>query len=78
MAKKLPDKTVPPGRGNVFVIDRRETSTVMPRKWLKDIDLSNGLVWNQEETVFYWADTLRRKVYKYDYDKEELSISKCA
>lgn len=76
MAKKLPDKTVPPGKGNVFVIDRREESLVKPVKWLNNIDLSNGLCWNQEENVFWWADTLRRKIYKFDYDKETLIISK--
>ena len=75
MAKKLPDKTVPPGRGNLFVIHHGEGSMVKPVKLLMNIDLSNGLCWNRDETVFWWADTLQKKVYKFDYDRNNLVIS---
>jgi hypothetical protein len=74
MAKKLPDRTVPPGKGNVFIIDTRGG---VKAKKLFPCDLSNGLCWNPQETNFFWADTLRKKVYKYDYDKVNLSVSKC-
>lgn len=81
MAYKLPDGTLPPGRGNLFAIDSRGES---PKaiNLLKPlgavVDVSNGLCWNEDETMFYWADTLQKKVYKFDYNKDNLTISKQA
>jgi sugar lactone lactonase YvrE len=39
------------------------------------IGISNSLAWSPDETTFYFADTLDRAIYAYDFDRTAGSIS---
>jgi len=40
----------------------------------KDIGISNSLAWSPDNRVFYFADTLQRKIFAYDFDIEAGTI----
>lgn len=40
-----------------------------------DIQISNGCAWDPQSEHFYFADTPRRKLYRYDFDAETGNIS---
>jgi sugar lactone lactonase YvrE len=54
----------PPGDGRLFRLDpggsvhRMETG----------LTISNGLGWSPDQRFFYLTDTLRRRIYRYEYD----------
>lgn len=39
------------------------------RKLIPDVGLANGLTWNADGTVFYFIDTDRHTISRYDYDR---------
>lgn len=40
-----------------------------------NITTSNGLGWNPDELAFYYTDSMRKAIYRYDYDKDSGAIS---
>jgi sugar lactone lactonase YvrE len=42
---------------------------------LPDIGISNCFVWSLKNDVFYFADSLDKKVYRFDYDHKAGAIS---
>jgi len=55
-----------PGMGNVYVID----STLQARKKITVINLSNGLAWNSDNTLFFHIDSPIREVSVYPFKHE--------
>jgi sugar lactone lactonase YvrE len=56
--------------GVLYSIDRTGNGTA----WLREIGISNTLVWSPDRTKFYFADTLKNEIYRYDYDPDSGSI----
>jgi sugar lactone lactonase YvrE len=56
--------------GLLYSVDRTGKATI----WLREIGISNTLVWNADRTRFYFADTLRNRICFYEYDPESGSI----
>ena len=44
-------------------------------EWKHEIGIANTLVWNPAKDRFYFADTLKNKVWRYDYDVSTGGIS---
>lgn len=42
---------------------------------VEDVTISNGLAWNEAETIMYYIDTIPRHVYAFDFDKTTGQIS---
>lgn len=42
---------------------------------MKDVHLSNGMAWNEDQTCMFFNDSLPRKVYSFDYSPENGEIS---
>ena len=42
---------------------------------LKDVHLSNGMAWNGDQTSMFFIDSLKRKVYSFDYSADHGEIS---
>jgi L-arabinonolactonase len=45
------------------------------RRMESGIGISNSLAWSPDDSVFYFADTLRRTIFAYDFDAESGAIS---
>lgn len=41
------------------------------------VGISNGLIWNADETVLYYVDSTTQCVFAFDFDREAGSISNC-
>ena len=45
------------------------------RKWFGDVGISNGVVWNSDETRMYYIDTTAEAMFAFDFDAEKGEIS---
>merc|ERR1712241_1291719 len=48
------------------------------RRWklhLKGVDLSNGMAWTSDGKTMFYIDSVPRKVYAYDYDANDGTMS---
>lgn len=45
-------------------------------KRLDDISLSNGLAWSPDNAIFYYIDSIPRKVYAFNFNPQTGDISK--
>jgi sugar lactone lactonase YvrE len=45
------------------------------RRMESGIGISNSLAWSPDDRIFYFADTLRRTIFAYDFDAETGAIS---
>ncbi len=59
------------GAGSLYCLDTDHTVT----KKLDNVTISNGLVWNQSQSVFYYIDSITFSVDAYDYQPETGAIS---
>ena len=59
--------------GTLFSLDKSRKLT----SHISQIDISNGMAWSKDQTVFYFIDSLPRKVYAFDFDTPSGLISKC-
>jgi len=60
-------------QGSLYSIDANHTV----KKHVDKLDISNGLAWSLDNAVFYFVDSLPRKVYAFDFDLLTGSLSKC-
>jgi len=44
-------------------------------EWKRNIGISNTLAWSEDASVFYFADTLENKIFRYNYDRDSGAIS---
>ncbi|XP_064599480.1 regucalcin-like isoform X1 [Liolophura sinensis] len=44
-------------------------------KRLADVSLSNGLTWSPDNAIFYYIDSIPRKIYAFDFDPQTGDIS---
>ena len=44
-------------------------------EWRRDLGISNTLVWTQDQTKFYFGDSLQNCIWSYDYDLSSRSIA---
>jgi sugar lactone lactonase YvrE len=56
--------------GELYVFDGRSTQIVQD-----EVILSNGLGWSPTGDVFYHVDTIRRLIYRHDYDIDTGAVS---
>lgn len=61
------------GRASFFLFSPEDG--FQPHKKL-NATTSNGLAWNNDDTIFYYIDSNTRKIDKFDFDKEKGEISK--
>lgn len=45
-------------------------------KFFGDVGISNGLIWNADETVMYYVDSTTQCVFAFDFDKDTGVISR--
>jgi len=72
MGQETGPTSVEPRQGSLYSIDADHTV----KKHVDDIDISNGLAWSLDNTVFYFIDSLPRKIYTFDFDLSTGSLSK--
>jgi L-arabinonolactonase len=41
----------------------------------ENIGISNGIAWSPDDRVFYFADTAKRKIFAYDFDRTDGTIT---
>ena len=51
-------------QGSLYSIDADHTV----KKHVDKMDISNGLAWSLDNSVFYYIDSLPRKIYAFDFD----------
>ncbi len=56
--------------GSLFLYDRGAVKVIIP-----DTKISNGMAFSSDEKYFYFSDSLEYAVFKFDYNKEDGSIS---
>ena len=59
------------GAGSLYCMDTDFTVT----KKIDGVSVSNGLVWNQAQSIFHYIDSLTYSVDAYDYEPESAAIS---
>ena len=64
-AGTMDDAERPIGAGNLYRFDRIGGDAV---SLVGEVHLSNGLDWSPDDRTFYFADSLRRTVWAFDYD----------
>lgn len=63
---------VDPNKGSLYSID----SNKRLKTHLTNIHISNGLAWNQNGTEFYYIDSGKKTIDKFDYDLKNGIICK--
>lgn len=61
-----------PNAGTLYRFENNSS----PVEILGEADMSNGMVWSNDNKTFYWIDSGPRNVYGFDYDMEWGTISK--
>ena len=59
------------GKGNLYVMEP-DLST---KKKLEGVSISNGIAWNDDNTIMYYINTPTNYVFAFDYDIEHANIS---
>ncbi len=59
------------GRGGLYRYDIDGTLTLME----EDVRFSNGLTWSPNNKFFYYVDSAKYCIYKYDFDLDKGTIS---
>jgi L-arabinonolactonase len=59
------DRGMKEARGKLYALD---PGADVLRQIDDDIFLANGPCWSPDDTVFYHADSIRKQIYRYDYD----------
>lgn len=54
------------GAGSLYRID----SDLKPEVQLKNLTISNGMAWTEDQETFYFIDTPTRKIQEYSFDAE--------
>jgi sugar lactone lactonase YvrE len=54
------------GAGSLYRID----SNLKPEVQLKNLTISNGIAWTEDQKTFYFIDTPTRKIQEYSFDAE--------
>ncbi len=71
-AGTMDDEERPIGAGTLYRLDRIDGPCVPV---VGDVHLSNGLDWSPDDRTLYFADSLRRTVWAFDYDLESGQIA---
>ncbi|XP_039754985.1 regucalcin-like isoform X1 [Pararge aegeria] len=58
-------------KGSLYRID----SDGSAHRVVRDVDISNGLCWDESERAFYYADSFEYAIRRYDYDVDTGAIS---
>ena len=53
-------------QGNLYVIER----DLSIKKKIENVSISNGIAWNEDNTIMYYIDTPTHYVFAFDYDIE--------
>ncbi len=61
-----------PAEGNLYKLENGQISIMQA-----DTKISNGLAWSADRKFFFFSDTLKYAVFKYDYDEKNGLISGC-
>ena len=69
---KQPDPTIPEGSRGLYSLDTDGTI----KKHLDNVILSNGIAWSHDNKTMYYVDSFACKLFAFDYDLENGSISK--
>ncbi len=59
-----------PAEGALFCLDQGKVRILEP-----DTKISNGMAWSSDEKSFFFSDSLKYAVFKYDYDASTGNIS---
>lgn len=60
------------GQGSLYSFSADHKLT----KHLGSIDISNGIDWTDDNSVMYYIDSVPRKVYAFDFNINEGTVSK--
>ena len=61
-----------PAEGNLYKLDKGQISIMQA-----DTKISNGLAWSSDRKTFFFSDTLKYAIFRYDYDEAAGLISGC-
>ena len=61
-----------PAEGNLYKLENGEISIMQA-----DTKISNGLAWSLDRKTFFFSDTLKYAIFRYDYDGASGLISGC-
>lgn len=64
MGPEEPDIESMPKIGNLYCLDLDGSLHTLVR----NIGISNGLAWNEDEKTMYYVDSTPRQIYRYSYD----------
>ena len=62
-----------PAEGNLYKLENGEISIMQA-----DTKISNGLAWSLDRKTFFFSDTLKYAIFRYDYDEASGLISGCS
>ena len=62
-----------PAGGNLYKLENGEISIMQA-----DTKISNGLAWSLDRKTFFFSDTLKYAIFRYDYDVASGLISGCS
>ncbi|XP_048763827.2 regucalcin-like [Ostrea edulis] len=71
MGPEEPDIESMPKIGNLYCLDLDGSLHTLVR----NIGISNGLAWNEDEKTMYYVDSTPRQIYRYSYDAATRQIS---
>ena len=71
MGPEVGHAKVEPAAGALYTLDVDRSVT----KLVSKVHISNGLAWTEDNRTFYYIDSIPRKVFAYNYDLENGSIS---
>ncbi|MCR5282477.1 MAG: SMP-30/gluconolactonase/LRE family protein [Lachnospiraceae bacterium] len=59
-----------PAEGALYCLDQGQVRVLVP-----DTKISNGMAWSSDRKSFFFSDTLKYAVFKYDYEESTGAIS---
>lgn len=65
MGLEVSPGTVEPNLGSLYCLDTEGKLS----KRVSPVSISNGLAWTSDDCVMYYIDSIPKKVYAFDYDK---------
>ena len=66
MGNETSPGVVPPGLGNLYVMDCSVSNEVHKRA--ASLDLGNGIDWSVDNQTMFYTDSIPKKIYAADYD----------
>ncbi|RWS20677.1 calcium-binding protein-like protein [Leptotrombidium deliense] len=71
MGHETSPAVVPPEMGSLYCINKDYSV----KRRVQNVSLSNGIAWSPDNKLMYFADSVKREVYVFDYEAETGDVS---